>query len=182
MDGAVWCWGQNAEGQLGTGDFTESLSPTASLVNGATEVGAGVGHTCARLLDRSMRCWGRNGNGELGVGSIANSNTPVTPIGIGTVAQISLAGTHTCVLDTMARVFCWGENVQGQLGVMTMLPPREETPVRVTLPATPAEVRTGAVFTCVRHTDLSTVCFGANLDAQFGMVATGGWMPQAVSW
>ena len=34
----------------------------------ATAIFAGGGHTCALLVDTSLKCWGDNGAGELGLG------------------------------------------------------------------------------------------------------------------
>jgi hypothetical protein len=68
---AVQCWGANGVGALGTGTFTGSAVPVATVdLSGVTRLTAGGGHSCALLADTTVRCWGNNSLGELGVGSI----------------------------------------------------------------------------------------------------------------
>ncbi len=71
--GGVWCWGRNAEGQLGTGTTVDSTVPVAAKnqagtadLTGVTEVSAGGHHTCSRLSTGEVRCWGWNLYGQLG--------------------------------------------------------------------------------------------------------------------
>ena len=47
--GAVYCWGQNSEGQLGDGSLTPRSTPVAvgSLGSGVVAVTAGNNHSCA---------------------------------------------------------------------------------------------------------------------------------------
>jgi len=92
--GAVYCWGQNQEGQLGNGvhgvptcplsdgcshipvgvceEGEWSSSPagcSGTQLDGVIALSAGNQHTCAVLGDHSVRCWGSNSNGELGDGT-----------------------------------------------------------------------------------------------------------------
>ena len=69
--GELWCWGRNAEGQLGVGDMSVvdglvHVSPPQSF----TDVDVGRFHTCARRSDGVVLCAGRNGTGELGSGDL----------------------------------------------------------------------------------------------------------------
>ncbi len=59
-DGTLWCWGNNAHGQLGgSGTATQpSPSPVSSLGGVVAEVAAGHQHTCARKTDGTLLCWG----------------------------------------------------------------------------------------------------------------------------
>ena len=67
QDSTVWCWGNNAYGQLGDGTTTSRLAPVKvpGLLT-AVSVSCGTAHTCATLIDGSTRCWGWNGYGQLG--------------------------------------------------------------------------------------------------------------------
>lgn len=89
-DGRVVCWGDNAFGQLGNGDFsgftppgitvpaTATINPVqVSGISTATGVGAGFYFSCSRLSDSTVRCWGDNTFGELGTGTGISSFTPV---------------------------------------------------------------------------------------------------------
>ncbi|MBK6534769.1 MAG: hypothetical protein IPF99_36100 [Deltaproteobacteria bacterium] len=59
MNGTVQCWGANDLGQLGDGSTTTRLSPVMVMgLSNAVEIAAGYNHTCARLMDGSVRCWG----------------------------------------------------------------------------------------------------------------------------
>ena len=63
--GAVNCWGNNSDGQLGNGSTTDSSAPVAVnafTVGSATAVSiaAGALHTCAVLNTGAVNCWGRN--------------------------------------------------------------------------------------------------------------------------
>jgi alpha-tubulin suppressor-like RCC1 family protein len=79
-DGELWCWGRNAEGQLGVG----SAEIVASRVNvnpdeRFTSVVVGRFHTCALREDGVALCAGKNENGELASGDVERRAT-LTPI------------------------------------------------------------------------------------------------------
>jgi alpha-tubulin suppressor-like RCC1 family protein len=78
-DGGVRCWGANGYGQLGNDTTTGSLKPVSviGLPGAVTAITAGAFHTCAKLIDGSLRCWGRNDKGQLGNGTRDNSSKPV---------------------------------------------------------------------------------------------------------
>jgi alpha-tubulin suppressor-like RCC1 family protein len=130
--GAMRCWGQNAEGQLGDGTRTARTMPTATAVvttNDWAAVSAGTQHTCAIHTDGSLWCWGSNASGQLGLGEIDASTVAVEVGGLaGTMIQIVEAGAeHTCVLDAARTLYCFGSNARGQLG-------RDESGGSVTTP------------------------------------------------
>lgn len=78
--GAVFCWGDNEAGQLGTGTVGGSSGPSrASLPNGirADQVGMGNVHGCALGLRGEVFCWGGGSSGQLGDGSSTDSAVPV---------------------------------------------------------------------------------------------------------
>ncbi len=67
--GAVKCWGDDWEGQLGTGTIGyESLFPVdvVGLSDGVKAVSAGTNHTCAITEVGSLKCWGDNTHGQVG--------------------------------------------------------------------------------------------------------------------
>ncbi|MDF2696314.1 MAG: hypothetical protein K0S65_4697 [Labilithrix sp.] len=70
VDGAVYCWGDNADGQLGNGKAEPTLSPVyVEKVGGRViQVVAMDRATCALLKDGSVTCWGSNESGQLGLG------------------------------------------------------------------------------------------------------------------
>lgn len=136
--GTPYCWGDNGDGQLGTGNTTNHLRPypvnISGLVTGLVfkQISAGFFHTCAVVglsgsdASDAVYCWGKNDRGQLGLGT-ANS-TPVTaPTAVtspsGLVAKKVAAGfAHTCAIYGAAgsnfadKAYCWGNNDEGALG------------------------------------------------------------------
>lgn len=75
-DGAVRCWGKNDRGQLGRGntlsigdDEPPSIGTPVALGGLAVAIAAGGDHTCALMVDQTVRCWGANEAGQLGLGN-----------------------------------------------------------------------------------------------------------------
>jgi len=75
--GAVRCWGENEDGQLGDGSTTDQLTPSdVSGLLDVVEVSAGDRHTCALVSDHVVYCWGANDLGQLGKGDLLGASTP----------------------------------------------------------------------------------------------------------
>jgi alpha-tubulin suppressor-like RCC1 family protein len=70
-DDRVYCWGANAQGQLGNGSTTASSSPAAAHGGRAfAMLAAGGNRTCAIQAGTGIAfCWGSNDSAALGVGS-----------------------------------------------------------------------------------------------------------------
>jgi hypothetical protein len=120
----VWCWGRNANGQLGTGDQMVRRYPTkvAGLANptkvttfGSDQYGAAA---CA-LDGSSIRCWGSNNSGQLGLGNTTSpvlTPTLVTLMGGGALNGIAdIQGgqrdnlrTDMCAKTSAGTLLCWG--------------------------------------------------------------------------
>ena len=71
-DNELFCWGLNADGQLGSATAADSATPVHVALTDVTAVDAGVSYTCALALDTAgtgtegYACWGSNIYGELG--------------------------------------------------------------------------------------------------------------------
>lgn len=84
----VWCWGDNANGELGQpiSDGALSMSNVPMAVPGLgpsiTAVAVGQSHTCA-LENGHVYCWGSNASGELGNSAVGSVSTaPVAVDGL----------------------------------------------------------------------------------------------------
>jgi alpha-tubulin suppressor-like RCC1 family protein len=80
--GSAWCWGLNADGQLGTGVPGNSDVPVQ--VAGGTgswthRIVTGSGHVCAFAEDTSTWCWGANTYGQVGDGTAGSDQHRSTP-------------------------------------------------------------------------------------------------------
>lgn len=114
--GEVWCWGDNAYGQLGNGTTTDSLTPVrATGLTDAVELAMGRWTVCALRGTGQVSCWGRNYYGEAGVGTTQVQSTP-GDIGLVNVAALGAGGFHSCALNAMNELYCWGDNSSAQLG------------------------------------------------------------------
>jgi len=122
--GEVWCWGNNANGQVGVpAAGTFSLSPVMTLSTGVAEIAAGSVHACARMSsDNKLKCWGLNTQRQLGImNDITNKTTPTDAIDIPPVRYVTIGGTGTAGSTCARRLLddvtiCWGDNANGQLG------------------------------------------------------------------
>jgi alpha-tubulin suppressor-like RCC1 family protein len=73
--GALWCWGQNGDGQLGVGDQDDRDEPErVGQESDWQEIAAGGHHTCGVRGDGSAWCWGADARGELGQGEPGESS------------------------------------------------------------------------------------------------------------
>jgi alpha-tubulin suppressor-like RCC1 family protein len=121
--GEAWCWGSNADGQLGDGNYqTQSASPRMVAGGRAyTQISAGNRHTCGVTPSGEAYCWGYNYNGQVGLYPYndwvyyvlvpAQVRAPQLVL-----SKISAGGAHTCALAPWGEAFCWGDNHVGQLG------------------------------------------------------------------
>ena len=115
--GVGYCWGNNADGQLGNGTTTNSNVPVV-VSGGIVFDGAATGgnFACAATVLGTAYCWGRNLSGQLGDGTTTASLVPVQVLGGLSVGEGGLGGGHTCVTTGSGAIYCWGSNGVGQLG------------------------------------------------------------------
>ncbi|CAM3714312.1 IPTL-CTERM sorting domain-containing protein [Paracidovorax anthurii] len=169
--GAVQCWGNNINGQLGDGTTTRRTTPVtvSGLGSGVAAIAAGSSHTCAVTMAGAVRCWGDNTNGRLGDGSSTQSLIPVAVSGLGSGATAIAAGNaHTCALTTAGAVRCWGANSNGQAGDGTISIQRN-TPTAVSgLGSGVAAISARNSHTCAVTVAGAVLCWGNNPDGRLG--------------
>jgi alpha-tubulin suppressor-like RCC1 family protein len=139
-DKKVYAFGLNANGQLGTGDFADSLFPTPINVVGSlfsksfttatpavgveppAFVAGGAGYSVAAAADGTIHTWGANDFGQLGRPAQLLYQTPPTPLlsaalGGKKLVQVAAGPGHTVALADDGLLYAAGRNDFGQLGL-----------------------------------------------------------------
>lgn len=187
-NGAVMCFGQNIQGELGnsTGIGTTNAYPTPASVSlgaPATQIATGIFHSCALLTGGSVKCWGGNYYGQLGSGAPDPTYTP-TSVSLGRPAtQLSASDLSTCALLDDGTVKCWGENKNGELGSDTNFDTFNPNPTPTSTQALGApamQISVGGDHTCALLSDGTVKCWGDNTYGQLGSTLVGGYLPQTV--
>ncbi|MBU1412860.1 RCC1 repeat-containing protein [Myxococcota bacterium] len=168
LDGSVWCWGDNGEGALGTGDHRNRFNPVQVRLEGeVTAVSCGHHHTCALKKDATTWCWGNNTYGQLGDGTKTNHLSPVRVPLYFPATQLFAGARHTCATKADRSLHCWGFNFYGQLG--------DGTTEDRTAPVGVLTVGTGVVsmapaesHACAVKSDGTLWCWGKNDDGRVG--------------
>jgi alpha-tubulin suppressor-like RCC1 family protein len=171
-NGTVRCWGQNQNGQLGSGTASSDnrLTPVPVRgLSGASAIAAGMWHTCAVLRSGGgVRCWGWNDYGQLGDGTTASRATSVATSGLSGASAIVAGESHSCALLTSGVVRCWGSNGSGQLGDGTDASNRL-TPVAVRGLTGISAIAAGQSYTCaIVRSSGAARCWGVNTSGQLG--------------
>jgi alpha-tubulin suppressor-like RCC1 family protein len=112
----LWCWGSNANGQLGepAGNPKLELTPVQVTIAAGpvSDVAAGAAFTCVRV-GISVRCWGEDGSSQLG----SPAGTQPTNVVLDEQPTELCAGTtHACALFDNGLAQCWGNDDVGQIG------------------------------------------------------------------
>jgi alpha-tubulin suppressor-like RCC1 family protein len=116
-DGTLWAWGENSNGQLGTGTTNDTSSPIQ--IGSDTNwhhVGATFNRSFGIKSDGTLWAWGQNNGGTLGDGTTTDR---LSPVQIGTDTDwltVSPSATHTIALKTDGTMWAWGSDTWGQLG------------------------------------------------------------------
>ncbi len=195
-DRDLYCWGDNGDGQLGTGDTNNRATPTpvskSGVLSGLTilSVSASENHTCVLASDNYAYCWGDNGDGQLGTGNTTNYTSPVAVTRTGalsglSILQIAAGERHTCVLASDGVVYCWGEGGDGQLGrgsTSDSLSPVAVQSTGALNGLSITQLSAGARHVCVLASDSNAYCWGRGSAGQIGNGSTSNRsVPTAVS-
>jgi alpha-tubulin suppressor-like RCC1 family protein len=170
-NGRIWCWGNNAFGNLGNNaSGTGTCQSTPVAIAGTTKtfckIAAGQQHTIA--IDKNGRAWGWGYNpyGELGDSSITNRSTPVAlPVRI--YCQIAAGGFFSLGIDSLGRAYAWGLNLSGQLGINSTTSQRAPTAVGGTV-KTFCKISAGSGFSVAIDKNGRAWAWGNNGQGQLG--------------
>jgi alpha-tubulin suppressor-like RCC1 family protein len=175
--GALYCFGANSSGQLGTEPsiLRDSVQPRqlGQATNWAT-VAVGSNHLCAISTASELWCIGANSFGQLGLGS-GDTTDRSTLVYTNNSANAVVAGSmHTCFLAANIA-YCMGANDSGQLGIGETGVQSDEFVV-VAGSHTFSSLTAGENFTCgvaINSTSFSSdaglvYCWGSNWAGQTG--------------
>lgn len=124
--GDAYCWGNDADGQLGDGDpransNTPQLVVKPSGVTSWLDITAGGSHSCGIGNNNDAYCWGKNQNGQVGKGGVSSDALFPTRVReltstITAWKQISANGNNSCAVASDDDLYCWGANSNGEVG------------------------------------------------------------------
>jgi alpha-tubulin suppressor-like RCC1 family protein len=132
----VYCWGLNDRNQVGVSIGDETRVPVQVAANGLpligyTDIGIGIGHTCAMGPSRdpgiqTVMCWGSNRSGQLGIGSsevkitvpqrIVRQTSDNNAIWDFVAGSLAVGTSSTCASRDGGSVWCWGSGRPGHFG------------------------------------------------------------------
>lgn len=165
--GAVKCWGDNDNGQLGDGTTTDRMTPVdvSGLASNVTAVTAGLYFNCALTDAGGVKCWGQGIYGQLGDNGGTNRTTPVDVSGLASgVTAIAAGQFHVCALLATGGVKCWGLGSSGQLGGAGF----PYVPVTVSGLTNAVAITAGRGHTCALTATGGVKCWGDNSVRQVG--------------
>ncbi len=148
----VYCWGNNANGQLGnnTNDASDATpvevtgSGGTGFLSGVTSLSPDQGIAVCALVSSNVYCWGSDAQSQIGTTAGSGNTmaggfeTPQEVQGVGgtgylsNVTSVSMGKEHACALTSATNVYCWGKNIAGALGDgMSGTHNASQTPVEV---------------------------------------------------
>ena len=180
VDGVLHCWGEPANGRLGSGSTAPRLVPTPVNTSARfTDVSAGSSGACALATDGQGYCWGFGGTTGTG-----NAGDVLSPTPLATTVrftQVVNGWFHGCGLATDGQAWCWGDQFVGQGGIGVVPGPQSAPqPVAVNGLTRYTELRVGGYFTCGRATGTGLWwCWGNDENGETGRGSVNGrtWVP-----
>ncbi|MFT7622817.1 MAG: alpha-tubulin suppressor-like RCC1 family protein, partial [Myxococcota bacterium] len=183
VDGRIFCWGVNNDGQLGLGlgsGFSEPL-PVDTGIAQAVDVTAAASHSCAALANGTASCWGRNDSGQLGANvATLSSKVPLTVVeqvadgvfgDLAAVVAVDSGIAHNCALLANGQVVCWGENGSKQLGNNKNVDrPYADFVTQILGISHLTGIARHSGHSCARLSDGSARCWGVNDQGQAGQL------------
>lgn len=128
---ALYGWGHNTSGQLGSGAFVSANHPVPVFMRGALDgkliaaVAGGYIHTLALTTEGRVYAWGSNAQRQLGLDVTTQPSGMDFPTAVNTsgvmagkkIISIAAGLDHSLAADDAGRVFSWGDNLLGELGI-----------------------------------------------------------------
>lgn len=171
--GDAWCWGWNAEGQVGANLAAFSVPSPTAVSAGATRFASlalGESHSCGLTSDGRTWCWGGNARGESGrdtTGGDLKSLAPALVANAPVFVAIDAGTLHTCGLSADGTAWCWGSREFGQLGDGSVTGMSAQ-PVAVQTTARFTQIAAGGFTTCGVTVERQVLCWGAGISGVLG--------------
>ena len=164
LTGAVYCWGSDNLGQLGSGVAQPNIlhvapSPVAGDDIFSALAGNGFATACGMSSDGAALCWGSNALGEFGTESPETGAFAPTRVASNlTFVALSTGGT-TCGITTTGETYCWGSS---GVALGSELTPRLITSMPF------VSIAAGLTHACGLTADGTAYCWGSNSNGQLG--------------
>jgi alpha-tubulin suppressor-like RCC1 family protein len=189
-NGAVWCWGDQSEGELGDSvvDAAAAVPAIVQVVDAsgkpisATQIATGYEFSCAVTTGGVVQCWGTNSTKILGDAAIGPISAVARPVGGlrpllsgGKIAQLSYA-QYMCMIDSSGAA-CWGRSGEGELGNgeegLTQTPGAIYTGIVTAVSAVEGtaplvDISCGNSHACVIDSHQGLYCWGSNPRGEVG--------------
>lgn len=124
VGGDLYCWGDNAAGQLGTGDTVAQLTPTLVPGLGTVTSVATESEITLAVSDGDVYAFGNGGYGLHGAGPVAGELSPVRVPGLSGVVAVAIGNVPSsedpvtaCALTNGDALYCWGVDSHFALGL-----------------------------------------------------------------
>lgn len=180
-DGTLYGWGNNSNGQLGTGDQDERLVPTvieALSDESVVAISAGVTHTLVLTAKGEVYGFGSNVDNQVSPSEERRVIEPTLVEGLpNDIVAVTGEGRTSYAITADGDVYGWGENSYGQLlqgsdnADGTFDPASEDiaTPIQVTgLPEGVVDIKGGARWSVALTEDGDVYAWGPNDEGPTG--------------
>jgi alpha-tubulin suppressor-like RCC1 family protein len=179
VDGSLWAWGANSNGELGQGDAEYRSSPVQVATDRWKEIkftkfaGSNSISTMGLKEDNTLWVWGSNYYGQLGLGDIIRRSSPIQLGATGDFTPvsrwkfISLGGfqTSSFAIRSDGTLWAWGRNNNGQLGLNDLID--RSSPVQVGTSSW-TFVESGDTSTYAIKSDGTLWSWGYNFNGELG--------------
>ena len=131
-EGDVYSWGSGTFGELGIGEFADSLTPKKVILDDSiivTEISCGGHHSFLLTNEGKLFSCGKVAQGQIGHNVTENICVPlqVKNISKKDIVKVACGWNHTVALSSNGDIYCTGSSKYGELGLGTLKSRREFT-------------------------------------------------------